>query len=348
MSPSRVEIPGQYFEALSARSQRASLKTEEGGLLTILVEGESVARKLKLESIQDGRILFFECGRQFIADRDLGPEILAHHTTKPGRFILWLEQFSFKRAVVLSALLLFSIVLYRVLLIGASAVIVDNFPHSWEKEIGENTYAALSETVFAETELSDSTRGRLADRARGLAARMNLQEPPDIFFHSTSLIGPNALAFPGGPVVITDDLVELLDEDGEILAVIAHEFAHIRERHSLKQIIEFIGVTAIVAVLFGADESLIEEASALLIDVWSFRNSRDFEREADLIALEAIESEGIDRLSLYSAMRKLIEYSCGQSSLPLDFEDCLERGRNFEWLSTHPPYRERLEYLSGN
>ena len=35
---------------------------------------------------------------------------------------------------------------------------------------------------------------------------------PKIIFKKSGIIGPNALALPGGPIIITDDLVELLKD----------------------------------------------------------------------------------------------------------------------------------------
>ena len=76
-------------------------------------------------------------------------------------------------------------------------------------------------------------------------------------------MGANALAFPGGPVVVTDELVLLLQQDDLILSVIAHEFAHIQERHSLQHIVEMIGIGAMTSVMLGANDTLLEEASVV-------------------------------------------------------------------------------------
>ena len=65
--------------------------------------------------------------------------------------------------------------------------------------------------------------------------------PNHIPLWRSEFFGANAFAFPGGPIVVTDDLVKLLDNDYLTLAVIAHELAHIDQRHSLHQIMEIIG-----------------------------------------------------------------------------------------------------------
>ena len=341
-----MEITGEFIDALSSRGRKASLKLE-GDRLSVFVDGDRITEDLRLESLQDNRVLHFKCGRQFIADHAIDRDFRRRHLKKAERFILWLERFSIRRALLLAVLVVSALALYRVMLSTASGVIVAGLPHSLEREIGENAYLALKSTVFTETELPDSVRSRLTGRASALSEHMALPDPPEIHFHSSRFLGPNALAFPGGPIVVTDELVNLLDDDGELLAVIAHELAHVRERHSLRQIVDTVGMTAIAAILFGADESLIEEATAILINARILRNSRGHEKEADLIALVAIRNLGMDEMNLHSAISKLIGYSCNGDPVGADLAECLEGDVFPDWLSTHPSGAERLDYLSG-
>jgi hypothetical protein len=46
---------------------------------------------------------------------------------------------------------------------------------------------------------------------------------------------PNAMAVPGGPIVITTGMLDFLDSEDELAVILAHEMAHIEERHGLKQ-----------------------------------------------------------------------------------------------------------------
>ncbi|MDE0096814.1 MAG: M48 family metallopeptidase [Gammaproteobacteria bacterium] len=341
-----MEITGEFFDTLSSRGRKASLQLE-GDRLSVFVDGDPVFEDLRLESLQDNRVFHFKCGRQFIADHAIDREFRRRHLKKAERFILWLERFSIRRALLLAVLVVSALALYRVMLSTASGVIVAGLPHSLERETGENAYLALKSTVFTETELPDSVRSRLTGSASALSAQMALPDPPEIHFHSSRFFGPNALAFPGGPIVVTDELVNLLDDDGEVLAVIAHELAHVRERHSLRQIVDTVGMTAIAAILFGADESLVEEATAILINARILRNSRGHEKEADLIALETIRNLGMDEMSLHSAISKLIGHSCNGDPVGADLAECLEGDVFPDWLSTHPSGAERLDYLSG-
>nr|VFK19269.1 MAG: Peptidase family M48 [Candidatus Kentron sp. LPFa]VFK33664.1 MAG: Peptidase family M48 [Candidatus Kentron sp. LPFa] len=140
-----------------------------------------------------------------------------------------------------------------------------------------------------------------------------------------------------------DDLVELLDED-EFLAIVAHEYSHIEDRHSLKQIIELIGVSVLAHILFGVDDSLIEEMTAVAIDVRGFRNSRDFEKKADLKAIGILKANDIDPANLVEVIGKLMEYGCKETDAGSS-RKCLSKAET-GWLSTHPGDEERFGYLS--
>ena len=117
----------------------------------------------------------------------------------------------------------------------------------------------------------------------------SLIKNPEIKFNKSNILGPNALALPGGPIIITDDLVELLKDDDLILSVIAHELAHIKERHSLQQIVEIAGLSSIAWMIFGLDESILEEIVFIGINIWGLKKSRDLEKDADLMALKLLE-----------------------------------------------------------
>ena len=164
-------------------------------------------------------------------------------------------------------------------------MLVSIFPIQLEEKIGQNAYKSLKKIAFKDTELRHNKISILRNNAFDIDSVNGLRSV-DILFHKSELFGANALAFPGGPIVVTDDLVKLLDNNDLTLAVIAHELAHIDQRHSLHQIIEIIGIAAVASVLFGSTDSLIEEASLVAINLWASKKSRQFEKEADLFALD--------------------------------------------------------------
>ena len=214
----------------------------------------------------------------------------------------------------------------------------------WENIIGKNVYYTLKKTAFTDTELSSIKIEKLRSKAKKLAL-VNGFNSHQIMFHKSKLIGPNALAFPGGPIVLTDSLVKLLQKDNLILGVIAHEFAHVQERHSLHQILELIGISVIASALLGSDETLIEEASFIGINLWTSKKSREFEKQADLKAIEYLQKSEINQSSLLLALKKLISYFCSSTFSEIENE-CFKKSES-NLMSTHPSFADRKLYLSN-
>lgn len=71
----------------------------------------------------------------------------------------------------------------------------------------------------------------------------------------------NAMAVPGGPVLITTGMLEFLDSEDELAFILGHEMAHIEERHGFAQLER----NSVVRKM-GSIQSLAELASAGTLD----------------------------------------------------------------------------------
>ena len=60
-------------------------------------------------------------------------------------------------------------------------------------------------------------------------------------------------------MVLLDDLVTFADDEAVVLAVLAHEFGHVIERHALRQIMRSAVVAMGVSLLVGAEDPILEE-----------------------------------------------------------------------------------------
>jgi predicted Zn-dependent protease len=142
-------------------------------------------------------------------------------------------------------------------------------------------------------------------------------------------MGANAVAFPGGPVVITDALVALAPSDAALAGVMAHELAHVRERHGLRQAARAGSVLLMVALVFGDAGSMIDQLAAAFGLVVANAYSRDFEREADQIAAGILRGLGIPTEDLARLLERL---GMGEAE-------------GLGWLGTHPEGAERAREL---
>ncbi len=212
---------------------------------------------------------------------------------------------------------------------GAPAIarlVVAATPPELEAVIGENLM-----TLFLQLEALTPTEIDENRQAEILRAFYEMKDDTGVEaavlgFFSAAGLGPNAFALPGGTVVLTDELVELAENDEEIIAVLAHELGHVAGRHVLRRVAErssmlvlwtaFTGDVSVAALsLLGPDQLLAQ------------RYSRVAEREADRFAFDYLLGADISPTRLGDILRRL-ERAHGAGGVP-------------NWLASHPGTEER-------
>jgi Zn-dependent protease with chaperone function len=139
--------------------------------------------------------------------------------------------------------------------------------------------------------------------------------------------GPNAFAAPGGWIVLTPELLEMVESEPGIAFVLAHELGHHEHRHILKRISRTLVFSAALSMLSQEAGSGLMNSS-VKFDQLAF--SRSHEREADEYALSATRE-------IYGRDPRVLEF----------FEKMIEESPEFlpAMFSTHPSTKERLESL---
>lgn len=216
---------------------------------------------------------------------------------------------------------------YKWALPWAAQEVAERIPVKVEQDLGRYVYEQLDDRWFKPTRLPPERISQLEQRFEE-ALRAQPTRAPDIRieFRSGGVLGPNALALPGGIVVVTDELVELAKEDDAILGVIAHELGHVHHRHVTASIVKASGLSMIALVLWGDASYLLAGAPVALMQA---SYSRDSETEADTYALAFIRHAGIqgERVAdLLAALQKKVGMD-GDSGL----------------LDSHPGMTERIE-----
>ena len=308
-SISNKKIDGDFFKPGSSKAETASILINNKAV-SVFKGDECLYHLLKVQSVQNEKIIFLENGILFVTKEKLNEIDLKLLIPKNELFLQNLDKFRFKNVFIILLIIIVLVIGYRYLFISFSSTLVYLFPHNWEKKIGESTYKTLSKTLLEKSELPEKRITEIKDKSQKIFKHSKLYKNPEIKFNKSNILGPNALALPGGPIIITDDLVELLKDDELILSVIAHEIAHIKERHSLQQIVEIAGLSSIAWMIFGLDESILEEIVFIGINIWGLKKSRDLEKDADIIALKLLEKTSISKTSFILAIEKLTNHYC--------------------------------------
>ena len=143
----------------------------------------------------------------------------------------------------------------------------------------------------------------------------------------------NAFALPGGHIVINFGLISSSKRVEEVLGVLAHEMAHVTQRHILNNIIDSLSLFTIVQFLVGDFSGVAAVVLTKGQYLLQKKFSRSFESEADRIGFNYLISSGIDPSGLKDFFHFLKKESKTKNSKALRF------------LSTHPLYEERIRQM---
>ncbi|WP_096700576.1 M48 family metallopeptidase [Magnetospirillum sp. 15-1] len=130
----------------------------------------------------------------------------------------------------------------------------------------------------------------------------------------------NALALPGGEIILFSGLLAKAEGPDELAGVLAHELTHIGQRHVTAAMIRALGVGVFATMITGDASGLVASGlGAALAGAYS----REDESAADMGALSLLEAAGIGSEGLAQFFRRL-EIMEGQ------------QGQLLAWLGTHP------------
>jgi Zn-dependent protease with chaperone function len=163
-----------------------------------------------------------------------------------------------------------------------------------------------------------------------------------LHFQASEELGPNALALPGGHIVVTDALVALLaGHDATLLGVMAHELGHVQARHGMRSLVQLSLLTVGSQLLLGDVSSLLAGVPALL---GQLGYSRDFERQADGEALRLLRAAGHDPAVMVLLFEKLRAGGVGKDGVHDGGREAPSRGLGIA-LASHPADAERIAFF---
>lgn len=210
-------------------------------------------------------------------------------------------------------------------LVAAARVAVESVPMTVDEEIGE---AALP-AVLAEhgneirnpkaTNAVQSIVDRLAPHAaiQGVNYRVLIVDSEVV----------NALALPGGTILVFRGLIDTAESSEQLAVVLAHEMSHVTLRHHLNQIARSVGLVAAVNIFIGDAGGIVALGSEVLQSATLNNYSQAQETEADLEGARMMHKAGLDPQAMIQMLGNLPD-----AHLP----------GALSWLSTHPNSEERI------
>jgi len=136
---------------------------------------------------------------------------------------------------------------------------------------------------------------------------------------------PNAMALPGGLIIVTSGLLERAETENELAFVLGHELGHFRNRDHIRSLGRGVVIGIAFGIIAGADTLGVTVADLTLRGF-----SREQESDADEFGLSLVQAEYGHVNDSWGFFEELIE--AGDSNAGL-----------ITYLSTHPATDERIE-----
>ncbi|MGB1297229.1 MAG: M48 family metallopeptidase [Psychrobium sp.] len=249
-----------------------------------------------------------------------------------------LEKLEKNKPLIFASIALIPLCLWFILAVGMPYVAdksVALVPQSVPEQMGKQSFNIIEELFLEPSELPEDKQAAVKKQWQDAIASLVLSQDVNynLYVYKSEYFGPNAFALPNGTVVITDALIEKLDDKPDaILAVLLHEIGHVEGKHSLRLVAQSISNTLAIAVIFGdvdtLGEAILGTGSALVMNAFS----REMEEEADDYALDHLVKLGKSPEAFGDAM-----------SVFLDLKSQHEESDLLKYLSTHPEVKDRIK-----
>ena len=157
---------------------------------------------------------------------------------------------------------------------------------------------------------------------RAYSFRIHLSERPQM----------NAVALPGGTIVVYQGLIDAVESENELAMVLGHELGHFAHRDHLKRMGKGIVLTAAVWLLFG-NSAGADQLLAPIISGLEATYSRSQEEAADLYGLQMLYSR-------FGHVGGAVDF----------FKRIIKKGSHPKYaylLATHPDPESRMERLKA-
>ena len=215
----------------------------------------------------------------------------------------------------------------------AADIISETVPSFVTQTISQQALKMLDDDFFKPSGLESARAEHVKEIFTHLCREIQHGSVYKLKMRGSPIIGPNAFALPSGIIVITDELVNLAENDDEIRGVFVHEIAHVRNRHGIRSVLQSAGVFLIISIIAGDITSITSLAATLPTLLIESGYSRKFEKEADTEAGLYFIRKGLSTVAYQNILLRITKSA--------DIHEGLS------WISTHPEIQERINLLKS-
>lgn len=329
---------GRYFDGQTSAGHDAVLRLHGGGTISI---DPTLFSSISFDQVEFAsrvgnlpRSIMLPNGGRFETDDHDAIDYWLNHLKQRGNIAYTLESKASFALGALTFIILFTVACFTWGIPALSKFVADELPANVSHYIADGALESMDRYLFDESRIDKKRRDDLVTRFNAITPEHTQEVNFQLLFRHSEAIGANAFALPNGTVVITDDLIELAEQDEEIEAILLHEIGHVIHRHSLRQILDQTGIAVITSLILGdigSGGSLVLGMPNVLLNS---SYSRNMEWEADSYAFDQMQSRQISTQHFSNVMERMSnEYEENSDQTNFDF---------FDYFSTHPPTEDRI------
>jgi Zn-dependent protease with chaperone function len=321
-------VAALYFDGITSRKNTVALSVREGvAYLCGDAERNCPISQLRVsERVKHGaRKVTFPDGAYLEILDTAAFDAMLGMTGHQDSLVVRMQQSWRSTLAALAATVAVLVLGYLLALPALSEAIAKALPPQVERAIGRETLGFLDQHLLKPTGLPEAQRAAIVRDFKALTSARPGAPAYEIVFRK-SKIGPNAFALPSGQIVLTDEIVKLVDDDQAVMGILGHELGHLQQRHMTRRLIQSSAIAGVATALFGDVSAVVANLPTLMLDM---KYSRDAEREADDYAIALFQANGLSLTRLALVFEKLGKVA----------------GEPPPYLSTHPSSVERIAHI---
>jgi beta-barrel assembly-enhancing protease len=242
------------------------------------------------------------------------PEAFSIHLPLPMRYGRLVDRLGLPKAIGAFTLAAAGVV---ALAMSAPAWIGPRIPITWENKLGDVMVGDFGGRICS------TPQGRAALDA--MAKDVGVAGTPVRAIEVVNVDMVNAVALPGGRILLFQGLLDKADSADEVAGVLGHEIGHVVNRDMMVALVRQLGLSVVLGGLNGDIGGTVNSALAM-------RFSREAESEADNHAIGALARARISPEGTASFFDRLSGGKTGEQA-----------ERTMSWLASHPVSAERRD-----
>ena len=313
-----VRIAASWYDGHSARRHEGAVHWD-GGDSFVLDDGYGGRESIALNDLRaiDRQRDATVYSRTSMADfrltlpKDL-PAGFARNLPSSGNYGAWIDRHGLvKMSAVFAVVSAAAVALF----LTAPEWLGPRIPESWERRMGDAMVGDFGGRV-CHSQFGDEALAKLVAKVDPAREKVRVGV--------ANIDMVNAVALPGGHVLIFDGLIQQAESPEEIAGVLAHEIGHVRERHVMTAMLRQFGLSILAS---GFNSGFAEGA----FGVATLGYSREAEREADDYARARMRVADISPLGAAGFFDRMSrQYGDGEDQPAMT-----------GWIATHPASGER-------